>query len=354
MGRSKPWSAETGRTTLRDLRESQVLERLIGEHGAEGVVVGPGDDAAVLELKAGQALVATTDTFVEGAHYLPTWSPPERLGARLVAANLSDLAAMAATPRWALLSIAARPESEVAFIVAIQRGVREALAHHSAAIVGGNLTSVVGSETLTLTLLGEVARNRIATRGGARAGDLLAVTGHPGRSGAGCSLARRIGEHARSPQWQPLLDAWLDPQPRLSAAVGLSESGALHAAIDVSDGLSGALAQICKASAVGVEVDALWPEDPLLARAAATLGTTHDALRFGPSDDYELVLAIDPVRRSASEELVEALGVPFRIVGVFTNDRAMVTRDDSGSVHPIVARSYDAFASPEPKGGAHA
>jgi len=103
------------------------------------------------------------------------------------------------------------------------------------------------------------------------------------------------------------------------------------------------LAQMCEASGVGVEVDAAWPEDELLARAATALGTTHDALRFGPSDDYELVLAVDPADRAACEGVAAKLGVPFTTVGRFTSDRQILVRDESGKPRPLDARGYDAF-----------
>ena len=167
-------------STLGELGEFEVIRRLTAARGGAsrgrssaadpgvGVVVGSGDDAAVLRLVAGSDLVATTDAFVEGGHFLRDWCPPRAAGARLAQANLSDLAAMAATPRWALLSIGARPESEAADLVGFQSGLSEALAAAGAVLVGGNLTAVTGSEWYSLTLLGECERGRGWTRRGAR------------------------------------------------------------------------------------------------------------------------------------------------------------------------------------------
>lgn len=302
---------------LRDVGEIEALRQLIAARGsAPGVVVGPGDDAAVLAPAAGRELVVTTDAMVEGRHFLPGWLAPRGRGARLASANLSDLAAMAAEPRWALLSIGLRGEHELEALLDFQRGVAETLASAGAAIVGGNLTGIEGPEWYDLTLIGEVARGATWTRSGARAGDVLAVSGFPGRAAAGLELVRHLGEAAREPQWAPLVAAWCAPLARTELARALAATGAVRAAIDLSDGLAGDLEQLCQASGVGAEVDpgALSP-DPLIERAAAMLGRSAGELRRGPSDDYELILAIDSTRRAAVEEAARAIAVPLAFFG---------------------------------------
>ena len=134
--------ARAPRTPRRKLPgEFELIRRMIGRlPGGDGVIVGPGDDAAVLRPRAGHDLVATTDSFVEGVHWLPGLLAPEALGRRFAAANLSDLAAMAATPRWALLSIGIAPDADAAELERFELGLAAALAEHGAAVVGGNLT----------------------------------------------------------------------------------------------------------------------------------------------------------------------------------------------------------------------
>jgi thiamine-monophosphate kinase len=327
---------------LHELGEAEVVRRLTADRARGlGVAVGPGDDAAVLEPEAGRQLVATTDAFVEGRHFLPSWGTPADWGARLAAANLSDLAAMAATPRWALLSMGVRGEHELDALLEFQAGVTRALGSHGAVVVGGNLVGVQGDEWFDLTLLGEVKTGTVWTRRGAQPGDLLFVTGAPGRAGAGFQLARTRGEQALEAEWWPLLEAWLAPTPRIACALALAAASGVRAAIDLSDGLPGDLANLCEASAVGALVDlAAWGVDPMLERAAHALNTSAESLRLSPSDDYELLLAIDPEARAGCEAAAGAAATPFTCIGRITAERG-ITLAPSG--RGIDAAGFDHF-----------
>lgn len=339
--------------TLDELGEFEVIRRLrelrtAGAAAPEGVRVDSGDDAAVLRPADGFDVVATTDAFVEGIHYDRTHLARERLGVRLARANASDLAAMAARPRWALFSAGIRRDHDVDDLVAVQRGLMDALAVDGAAVVGGNLCGVEGAEWFSLTLMGEVPRDRAWTRAGARAGDLIAVTGHPGRAGAGSRLALTEG-HAPDDA-AALTDAWLSPPSRVAFALALEPLGAVHAAIDLSDGIAGDLAHVCAASRLGARLDAAsWPADPELEHVAMRLDTFELDLRLGASDDYELLLALDPSRRGDVETIARAQGVPVRIVGVFTSGRIGVEwAAFDGTTREITTRGWDQFRSGTP------
>jgi len=299
-------------------------------HGT-GVVLGPGDDAAVLRLADGRDLVATTDAFVEGRHFDFAWMPAAAVGRRLAAANLSDLAAMAAAPRWALLSIVVPPDAPQAQLAELEQACARLLASEGAVIVGGNLAAAEGPASFTLTLLGEVERCRHWQRRGARPGDVLAVTGTPGLAGEVVSavLARTPASLADV----PASDAarWLQPEPRVRVAQALAAAGGVRAAIDVSDGLGADLDHLARASDVGVEVQESAVRPGAWARA---------------SDDYELLLAIDPARYAALADVARAAGAPFTRIGVCTEGAgARVLVRGEGSREPLHPRGWDHFGS---------
>ena len=266
----------------------------------------------------------TTDAFAEGRHYRSAWARipsigarlPSIVGARLAAANLSDLAAMGAAPRWAVLSAGVR-EKRTRWLERAQRALALVLARDGAALVGGNLCRIEGSEWLSLTLLGDVKRGHAMRRDGARAGDWIAITGSPGRAAAFVRLAD-LGRGDPA-----MLSRWSRPPSRIEFAGALAARRLAHAAIDVSDGVAGDLAQLCRASGVSAELEvAWWPADAALARVAARLRARPLDLALGPSDDYELLLAIPPASRDRCERLARATRTPLAFVGHFTRGRA--------------------------------
>jgi thiamine-monophosphate kinase len=311
-----------------------------------GVLLGPGDDAALLAPRPGRELCATTDAFVIGVH-VPGSTPPRAIGRRLAAANLSDLAAMAAAPRWALLSLGLSEERDDAWVLELERGLGEALAEHGAAVVGGNVSRTPGADWMSVTLLGDVERGRAWTRYGARPGDRIAITGHPGRAGAAIHTGALAFDEPLATTFRPLRAAFLEPASRIELAGALSAAGAVVAAIDLSDGVSSDLAHLCEASGIGAVIDeTAWPDDPVLAEAARlqlfqaiagggwqrasarrasfrpaprALARALRALRLGASDDYELLLAVDPDAVERARGVAAEHGVPLSFIGTCTD-----------------------------------
>ena len=329
------------------------------------VVVGPGDDAAVVRPAPGFDLVLTTDAFLEERHWRSRWfgasslarRMPAAVGSRLVAANLSDIAAMGARARWALLA-AGIEKRGASWLAKVERSAAHALAREGAALTGGNLTRTRGASWLILTLIGEVEPGRAWTRRGAKPGDLIAVTGTPGLAGAFVRLAdsRRPGGGLRGAR-DAIAEGWMNPPSRIAAARALAATGGVTAAIDISDGLAGDLAHLCRSSGVGADLDSAALEfggaleaaaARLLPRggSAATRARLARELALGPSDDYELLLAVDAKLREACSAAAQAAGAPLTFIGTVTARAGeLALRPPDGSRAPLGGRGYDHFAA---------
>jgi thiamine-monophosphate kinase len=330
-----------------------------GLPAGERVVLGVGDDAAVLRPAPDRDLVATTDTFVEGRHFRRELLTPSEVGARLAAANLSDVAAMGAAPLWALVSFVVPATWDAEALRELERACAGTLAASGAAVVGGNLAAAEGPLAATVTLLGEVERGRAWTRAGARAGDRLLVTGAPGSSGAALALAM----WGNPPSWESvpaaLRAAHVAPTPRVAFARALAATDAVRAAIDVSDGLAADLAHLCEASGVGARLrEESLPVTPALAEAARALSAFAGQERgvlpapasglvawflSGPSDDYELLLAVDPAQLGTARRIANEHGVPLTEVGECTTGRDLVLVC-GGEERSIEPHGWDHFA----------
>ena len=326
----------------------------------EGVVLGPGDDAAVLRPRDGHDLVVTTDAFVEGRHFRRDLLTPTEIGHRLAAANLSDLAATAATPRWAVLSLVVPVAWTAADVLLLERACARSLAADGAVVVGGNLASGEGAFSATVTLLGEVARGRAWARAGAKPGDALAVTGFPGSAAAFLALALWGNPPSRARVPSAIAERFVAPPSRVAFARSLAEIHGVHAAIDLSDGLSGDLAHLAAASGVGARIEeALLPADEALHAAVRSLtalagqergplpageGGLLSHLQLGPGDDYELLIALDPGVWDRCAATAAAADVPFSRIGEVTAGTALERAERGGAVRPLEPRGWDHFA----------
>jgi thiamine-monophosphate kinase len=267
------------------------------------VVVPVGDDAAVVRAGSGD-LVLTTDSLVEGAHFLADLSTPRDLGHRAIAVNVSDVAAMGASPRYALCALVLSDAVDSSWVMDLFGGMREACERYACTLVGGNLAK--GSEvSITVTLTGEVAPGRACLRSGARPGDVLVVTGELGSAAAG----RRIRE--RRGGWDGLDREAIRRAERPEARVGEAQILVLHGAtamMDVSDGLALDLSRLCAASGAGSRVT--LADLPVGPRA-----TLDEAL--GGGEDYELLATMPSIdeARSAASALEESFGLPLTVIG---------------------------------------
>ena len=274
------------------LGEFDLIERYFTRRGGRGdVLLGVGDDAALLQVPPGQVLVAAVDTLVEGRHFLPD-APPESIGHQALAVNLSDLAAMGATPAWALLSLSL-PEANEAWLSGFAAGLYALADRFGVALVGGD--TVRGPRVVTITALGFVEPGQALRRSGASPGDLVYVSGWPGEAAAGLEALRR-GD-ALGPD-DPLVRRYRFAEPRL--ALGRDLRGRATAAMDVSDGLLGDLQKLCASSGVGAQLDLeCLPMSKELTRRHAAGECERLVLSGG--DDYELLFTVPADRAAAIE-----------------------------------------------------
>jgi len=316
-----------GPSTVADASERELVARIQQQlpPTPPWVLVGIGDDAAIVEPERNRVEVLTVDAVVEGVHFDRAFVPPDAIGHRALAVNLSDLAAMGAAPRLALLSMAlpaALPLSDFDGIVAGFTALASASRLH---VVGGNLTRSPGPLMLDVTLLGTVKRRQGLTRAGARPGDELYVSGTIGTAAAGLRLLKD-GETAATDASR-LTQRYLRPEPRVRLGVLLARNRAAAACVDLSDGLADGIRRIAEASGVGVIVDASeLPIDPA-ARAvfdAHGLDTIEASISAG--DDYELLVAVRPRARGRLAAAVRHGGTPLTRIGRCIEDRAVTIR----------------------------
>jgi thiamine-monophosphate kinase len=313
--------------TVADVGERELIARITSRLASPAwLLVGPGDDAAVLEPERRMADVLTTDALVEGIHFDRRFCPPDAIGHKALAVNLSDLAAMGAVPRAALLSLVLPDQMTASDLDALIDGLLTLAARHRVTLVGGNITRSPGPLIVDVTAVGSVAPRRVLRRSGARPGDDVYVTGQLGGGAAGLQAFR---EHAGLSDAQA---RYLRPEPRVRAGVLLGRNRAASACMDLSDGLADAVRQVAEASGVGmaIEAEALpiqdevrrWFEqhraDPAIAAAAG-------------GDDYELLFTSRQVQRGRLRGVTSHLGdLPVTRIGVVTRKRDVVLRTSAG------------------------
>ncbi|HKB12268.1 MAG TPA: thiamine-phosphate kinase [Vicinamibacterales bacterium] len=354
--------------TVSELSERELVARIQQRLPAAPawLLVGIGDDAAVVEPERNRVEVLTVDALVEGIHFDRAFTPPDAIGHRALAVNLSDLAAMGAAPRLALLSMALPASLAIADFDAIADGFAALALAHRVHVAGGNLTRSPGPLMIDVTVAGTVKRRQALTRNAARAGDGIYVSGTLGAAVAGRAVLSRKSQvnsptndstgdstddlrlatddsrDARATR-DALARAFLWPQPRVRLGVHLARNRAASACIDLSDGLADGLHRIADASGVGVAVDAeALPIAPAARALFESAGDDPVVRAMIGGDDYELLFTVRPRTRRRLQAAVQRGGIAITRIGECTSDRAVVLRR-GGSVAPVPA-GYTHFA----------
>ena len=300
-------------------------------------ILGPGDDCALLAPSPGMELVATTDMLVAGTHFFPD-TDPFQLGWKTLAVNVSDLAAMGAKPRWALLA-GSLPTANESWLGEFTNGFFACADQYGVDLVGGDTTR--GPLNLCVTALGEVPAGQALRRDGAHPGDDIWISGRPGLAALGLAV---LQERTSLPDETRALciEALQKPMPRVALGTALREKKLAHSAVDVSDGLLADLEHIVERSGVSAEVLASqFPDlppgaDPLLARQCQICG----------GDDYELIFTAAIDKRAALSRLSVELDLPLWRIGhmlVSTERNEVRLLGENGQPLPTERKGFDHF-----------
>lgn len=309
--------------------------------GGAPLAFGLKDDAAMFTPARGHALVVTADAMVEGVHFLPD-DPPDQIARKLLRVNLSDLAAKGAIPRAYLLTCAFPRGVETRWIAAFARGLKADQGHFSISLLGGDTVATPGPATFSITMFGEVKGRAMLRRSGARAGDLLCVTGTIGDGGLG--LAERQRPHADLPDAQRkfLIARYRLPQPR--TRLGPSLRGLASAALDVSDGLVQDVGHLAAQSGVRAVIDlAAVPLSPA-ARHLAKAGPDVRARAITAGDDYEIAFTVPPARLGALKAAASAARTRVTVIGRIERGDGVEVALPGGGVWRPDQGGFDHFA----------
>lgn len=314
------------------MNERDIIQLFTGRNagGESGLIYGIGDDCAVIAKDAGCSWLVTMDTLVEAVHFDLGWHPAGKLGRKAVSVNVSDIAAMGGAPRFIFLSLGLPKGFDPAWVRAFSEGVTDGCREYGCLLAGGDTVLSRGGVMITITVIGEAGADKVVYRNGARLGDDVWVSGELGSAAAGLALCGNglVPEH---PALQPLVEAHLDPRPRLGLGRMLAGSGLVHAMMDLSDGLATDLSHLCGQSGAGALIHSEWlPCSPLLGEASALLQRDKVDLMIRGGEDYELVFTAAPGSASIIQTIANQAGAVVSRVGVI-DDKPGVRLVRSGS-----------------------
>lgn len=333
--------------TVNDIGEDGVIQLIRGKGVASlpsRVRKGIGEDCAVLETDGDSLLLVTTDTLIEGIHFTAETLPPQALGWKALAVNVSDIAAVGGTPHTAFLSMGIKPETEVSFVESFMAGFEAMAAKTDIVLAGGDTVESPSATVITITLLGEGLPEHLVYRSGAKIGDDIWVTGPLGNAAAGLFvlLNKNASELAG---YESLIAALQRPIPRLEIGKALGQSGLAHAMIDISDGVAKDLRHICEESGTGALLQAAsLPLSGQLERLAslADKDPTEWALRGG--EDYELLFTASSANKDEIVSLTtKVLGNPAAKIGTIVQEDGIWLETHEGK-QPLRPGGYRHFS----------
>ena len=311
---------------------------------SERVVKAIGDDAAVFQTPSGQLTLLTTDLLIEQVHFIKRATSGFNLGYKSLAVNLSDIAAMGGTAHEAFISLGIPDATEIAFIEDFYRGMQALAAEFDVNILGGDTTRSKTDLVINIAVVGTVAANQMLGRDQAASGDLICTTGFLGDSRAGLHLVLNAADTG-SDAWTYLKNAHFLPRPQLPEGRFLAAHPSVHAAIDVSDGLSSDLAHILKASGKGARLSAdKIPVSNALIRFCREYDFDPIAYALSGGEDYTLVCTIAPADAGAiARAFEEKFAKPLFIIGEITPSGSLEIVDPQGGIKQLHPTGWDHF-----------
>lgn len=344
----------TGHVKLKDMGEFGLISRLTaGAKQGGGVVAGIGDDAAVTAMGAGMQLLTSTDMLLEDVHFRRCWHDPYRLGRKSLAVNLSDIAAMGAIPRWALLSLAIPADMPLDFLDLFSAGFLSMAQEHGVSLVGGDTCASRAGLVISVTIMGEQFPEQILRRSGALPDDEIWVTGTLGDAAVGLELLEAGFDSAQPPECSLsgvegrdfLITRLLDPTPRIGAGLALAASGLVTAMIDISDGVLSDFGHIAEQSGVGgtIRFEQL-PLSPAFTVETRSLSLSASRLALSGGEDYELCFTAPLAHREKIVAIMKKCGVQATPIGIVTSSQAVVVVNADGGCSNEINSGFNHFS----------
>jgi len=330
---------------LSDIGEFRVISSIRSDlkDFQKEVIVGIGDDTAAIKVSGKKLLLFTSDSLVEDVHFKWDYTSPFQVGWKALVVNISDVAAVGGNPTHCLVSLALPSDTERNLVREVYRGLKKAASKYRVGIVGGD-TVRAPSFIITVSLLGEVKRENIVLRSGAKPGDLIYVTGQLGSSGAGLACLKAPNGKVKPKIRQFLIKKHLIPSPRLVEGQKIASSQIATSMIDLSDGLASDLHRLTEESKVGA---VLWEDEFPTALATEQLAKVMgksllEWILYG-GEDYELLFTVPPNKK---EKLKQTLGFPHTLIGeIVDRDQGMYLKKRGGNRTKIEDGGYNHFSA---------
>jgi thiamine-monophosphate kinase len=331
---------------IKEIGEFGLIDRLAQKLGQpdESVIVGIGDDAAVLQVTEGHQTVMTTDMLVEGIHFLSQTITFHNLGFKSLAVSISDIAAMGGIPKHAVISLAIPPQVHVESLESLYEGVAEICRQHGTHVVGGDIVKIQERLVISVTILGEVETGRALLRSGAKPGDVVFVSGTVGGSAAGLALLQGEGDHLSVTERDKLIEFHQRPKPQVLLGRLLLQSGICTSCNDISDGLASELNEIAQASGVGMEIErsAIPIHSAVRAFASAVQKDPLDFALFG-GEDYQLVGTAREDAFPSLQMRAREMGISLTRIGIVTKEKGIWLTGGGQQPRLIEAKGYCHF-----------